>query len=268
MIYKFRNKAIVFTKEVINQLNKYKQHDLEQHEAGGILLGKIYDEAIIIDEISEPSTKDRAGRHFFERNVVRAQRIVEQTWKESNGERIYLGEWHTHPEKNPLPSKDDIKLAKNMLDHSKMEIDYLFMMIIGLETPYVGVLQKDKPELNCFEKIDGLKIKIFLDQNEKVYGFQAAGYLGIAKKGFDIYDSGFSVTFYGAINSIFKLTSVKEFILEEASGFIRFIIPEMNDDKISLIFASMQIQISLMIESMREKDLNEKVTLEYKKITI
>ncbi len=61
---------------------------------------------------------------IFFRNVKKAQRIAEHAWKESNGERLYLGEWHTHPEDVPSPSRDDRTLLKNMLKHSRMNIDF------------------------------------------------------------------------------------------------------------------------------------------------
>lgn len=142
MIYKFGEKYVVVTEEVVNTFHKYKQLRNEAHESGGILLGKVYNDLIIIDQVSEPSKEDDSGRYYFFRNVKKAQRIVEHAWKESNGERIYLGEWHTHPENVPTPSKDDRTLLKNMLKHSRMNIDFLFMIIIGRVKPYMAVLNK------------------------------------------------------------------------------------------------------------------------------
>lgn len=107
MIYKYGDKHVVFTHEVVSTFEKYKQYRDMQHESGGILLGKVYDDLVIIDRISEPSAEDESGRFYFIRNVKKAQKIIEVSWKESKGERIYLGEWHTHPEDTPTPSRDD-----------------------------------------------------------------------------------------------------------------------------------------------------------------
>ena len=132
MIYKIKdNLTLELTSEVLEEFKKYRQIG-NRREVGGILLGQVFDTKIVIDEITGPSFLDKAGRFFFVRNVKRAQKIVNTVWVKSDGKRIYLGEWHTHPEMNPSPSYDDRKLIADMLTYSKMEIDFLFMIIVGL----------------------------------------------------------------------------------------------------------------------------------------
>ena len=55
---------------------------------------------------------------------------------------IYLGEWHTHNELNPTPSPRDKNMIKNMLKDSKMEIDFLILIIVGEKNNYIGVQSK------------------------------------------------------------------------------------------------------------------------------
>lgn len=139
MKYKFDDKSLIFKPDVIKTLNSYRQHQLHQNEAGGILLGSIYkQDKIVISQISTPTWEDKAGRYFFERNVKKAQRIVNQVWKDFDGEIRYLGEWHTHPEATPTPSSVDRKLLKGMLNDTKMEIDFLFLVIVGTHDFYVA----------------------------------------------------------------------------------------------------------------------------------
>lgn len=57
MIYKFGEKHVVFTYGVVKSLESYKQMKKSQHESGGVLLGKVYKDLIIVDRISEPSKK-------------------------------------------------------------------------------------------------------------------------------------------------------------------------------------------------------------------
>ncbi|MFG1735157.1 Mov34/MPN/PAD-1 family protein [Paenibacillus sp. 843] len=131
---------MTFTPEVVKIFLSYRQVKKEQPESGGILLGRIYgDGRIVIDQITTPSNEDRSGRHFFDRNVERAQRIVKEAWKQSCGEVRYLGEWHTHPEANPIPSLTDRKLIIGMMEDSILDHKFLFMVIIGLRDNYVGV---------------------------------------------------------------------------------------------------------------------------------
>ncbi|MGG4471205.1 ribosomal-processing cysteine protease Prp [Paenibacillus alvei] len=269
MIYKYGNKYVVFTREVIKTFDKYKQYNQAQHESGGILLGKVYNDLIIIDQISEPSREDKSGRFYFIRNVKRAQRIVEQAWKDSKGERIYLGEWHTHPEDIPTPSRDDKILLKNMLKHSRMEIDFLFMVILGRISPYFAVIQKGMKEMIPIERINsanGLKIIIYKNQYKQIFGFQASGYLNIAPKGYDIYDAAFSQIFIGTINSIISLTNIQANILEEEPAFIRFIIPDIKtaDEKVKTLLDAMEVQVAMVIEEMKDKGLDHCIQIEIK----
>ncbi|MBF7082789.1 Mov34/MPN/PAD-1 family protein [Desulfallas sp. Bu1-1] len=144
MKYKVSNKLVLeFTDKVLEQFNKYRQTG-KRKESGGILLGQVFDTKIVIDEITTPSLCDKAGQFFFIRNVKRAQMVVDAAWAKSNGTRIYLGEWHTHPVLNPFPSNEDKKLIQNMLKYSRMEIDFLFLVIVGLgeNDLYVGYQKK------------------------------------------------------------------------------------------------------------------------------
>jgi len=269
MICKYDEKYVVITEEVIKVLYRYKQYNHTQHEAGGILLGKVYNDLIIIDQVSEPSIEDESGRFYFIRNVKRVQNIVDCAWKESNGERIYLGEWHTHPEDLPTPSRDDKLLLKNMLKHSRMEINFLLMVIIGRTSPYFAVLQHDKDELISIEGInskDGLNIILYKNQFKQIYGFQAIGYLNLAPIGHDIYNAVFSQTIIGTINSIKALTNIQHYILEKEPALIRFIIPDIEtaDQKINTLFDSLEIQLAMIIEEMKTKGLDHHIHVEFK----
>jgi integrative and conjugative element protein (TIGR02256 family) len=133
-----------FTNDVLFKFKKYRQFG-NREEAGGILLGKVFETKVVVDMITTPSFWDKASKLSFTRNVSRAQKIVNLAWACSSGERIYLGEWHTHPVFKPTPSPDDKKLILNMLKDTRMEIDFLFLVIVGLgeEDLYVGYQKND-----------------------------------------------------------------------------------------------------------------------------
>lgn len=139
MEYIFNDKILKFTEAVCQTFDSYRQIKIDQPEAGGILLGRVYTDEIVVEQITVPNNVDKSGRYFFDRNVKRAQQTVDIAWKESNGEVIYLGEWHTHPEAAPSPSMVDRRLIKNMLRDTKMSLNFLFMVIVGTESKYVAV---------------------------------------------------------------------------------------------------------------------------------
>jgi integrative and conjugative element protein (TIGR02256 family) len=109
-------------------------------EAGGILLGTVYPrERVLITDITVPGRFDKAGFYFFDRSRKRAQRIVNSCWKRSTGECIYLGEWHTHAEAVPSPSSRDRAMIRNMFKQTEMEIEFLFLIVVGLESVWIGI---------------------------------------------------------------------------------------------------------------------------------
>lgn len=139
--YKINENCILrLENDVLSKLNNYCQGK-GMSERGGILLGKIrtdYSEYIITN-ISEPCNKDRMGRHYFIRNKENAQNVINEAWENSDGQVIYLGEWHTHPELLPSPSSVDIKLIKQCSIEVEHLPPYIFLIIVGEHgTLYVG----------------------------------------------------------------------------------------------------------------------------------
>lgn len=134
-----KEKTIVLSSNVKEKFEKYRK-SLPRKESGGILLGRIcLNDFIIIEEITEPSKKDIASFFSFKRDKKTAQEIINETWKGSRGEVIYLGEWHTHNEASPKPSNVDRKMIKDLLIESKMEINFLITIIVGMETNFVAI---------------------------------------------------------------------------------------------------------------------------------
>jgi integrative and conjugative element protein (TIGR02256 family) len=130
---------IKFTEEVAAKLLSYRQTG-KKPEQGGILLGRLgTDGMVVVERITEPGVGDRFGRFFFDRCRKRAQKAVDRAWEESSGKLIYVGEWHTHPEAHPRPSGRDLTMIRNMRIESKMHIDFLVQVIIGLKSCWVGL---------------------------------------------------------------------------------------------------------------------------------
>jgi integrative and conjugative element protein (TIGR02256 family) len=46
---------------------------------------------------------------------------------------VYLGEWHTHPEADPTPSSIDRADWKLRLARDRIDADFVFFLIVGLE---------------------------------------------------------------------------------------------------------------------------------------
>lgn len=148
MIVKRDKYIIHIPDEVLFILDKYKQKKY-QNESGGIVLGYVHeDNNIYILKVSQPNTSDKASRYGFERDKKAAQIIVNSKFYESEGKVIYLGEWHTHPEPNPLPSSVDIKMIKQQYKNNKINEVFLILLIQGTESLYVGLYDGGKQIIN------------------------------------------------------------------------------------------------------------------------
>lgn len=112
---------------------KYIQDVASKDEAGGVLLGRyiLNSKHVVVDTITVPSNHDQRLRHFFFRSAKKHQIIIDNFWLSSDGTCNYLGEWHTHPESDPVPSSRDISEWQRKLQADKYDSDCLFYVIVG-----------------------------------------------------------------------------------------------------------------------------------------
>lgn len=125
-----------FADEAVVTLDAYRAGKVE---AGGILLGRVYPTEVVIETVTPPNPADKAGRYFFERSRTAAQRAINFAWSVSQGEQIYLGEWHSHPEQVAEPSSRDRAMILNNLRDAKMDIDFLILVVLGRRADWVGL---------------------------------------------------------------------------------------------------------------------------------
>ena len=133
----------ILSKEVLFILNFHKQLRGFDTEKGGIILGTVSENKISLDRLSVPTELDKANRMNFERHRLSAQIIVDYEFFNSDGQVTYLGEWHTHPEKNPTPSETDRKMIRQQFSKNIIHTPFLLLLIQGLEKLYIGIVDED-----------------------------------------------------------------------------------------------------------------------------
>lgn len=104
-------------------------------EAGGVLLGRIIVERpdFIVDVVTGPTKEDKRTPTNFVRAEQPTQSIIVKAWRNSRGERNYLGEWHTHPENDPTPSPIDRANWRRLARTAQFDQEVLFFIIAGLK---------------------------------------------------------------------------------------------------------------------------------------
>lgn len=157
MLVSFPDISVEITDDVLLVFDEYTQiHG--RNEAGGILLGKYIPEKeyYVISVATKPTDKDNAGPLWFSRNRDAAQQIINVQWDNSDGLINYMGEWHTHPWKNPTPSSVDKSLMKKVIRDGSNVWKHLFMIIVGLEGSfYLGVCDTEHKGKIIHERIIG-----------------------------------------------------------------------------------------------------------------
>jgi len=131
---------IFIAPSVVSILAGYKQIHRKDCEAGGILLGQINEDGIYILKASIPNSRDKRSRMSFIRDRDRAQLIINHEFANSGGKTIYLGEWHSHPEKFPSPSSVDKAMIKDQFKKNKINEPFLIFIIQGISGIYIGLI--------------------------------------------------------------------------------------------------------------------------------
>jgi integrative and conjugative element protein (TIGR02256 family) len=117
-------------------------------------LGNVAEDYFEIMDVTVPNRFDLGNFFSFVRARIPAQLRINKAWKKSSGSKIYLGEWHTHHEVKPSPSLDDRQMIAKAFKETKMEIDFLYLIIVGLNGTYwVG-----KQTGNGLIKVDNFEI--------------------------------------------------------------------------------------------------------------
>jgi len=127
------NGLIKIDSSPLERMEAYQQIDRNSSEGGGVLLGRfiLNSKNIVVDKVTVPMIGDKRTRSGFIRGEKMHQRIIESSWRKSEGRCNYLGEWHTHPEMYPTPSGQDIKNWKEILSSRIFSSLYLYFVIVG-----------------------------------------------------------------------------------------------------------------------------------------
>ena len=105
----------------------------------GVLTGSQIDEkSFRISKVSPPCVAHNS-RCGCERDAVKANDFISLDYEESGHTRVYVGEWHTHPEKNPVPSGTDYYSILSNFATSVICVPFLLMIIVGTESIYYSM---------------------------------------------------------------------------------------------------------------------------------
>lgn len=103
-----------------------------RQEIGGLIVGEhVKDETFQIVDISIQTS--HGTRTHFERDPVLHEEFLREFFERTGGdfERYnYLGEWHSHPSFDPLPSADDVRTMRSIVSDPKVGVNFAVLLIV------------------------------------------------------------------------------------------------------------------------------------------
>jgi len=134
--YKFRlpdGRTLDILAEVVSEISQWLQNVQGEPESGGYLLGYQHRQTgnITIELLTTPQPKDIRTiiscklldiAHYLFLNKMKASHSY------------YMGVWHTHPQKNPIPSSTDWTDWYATLNANKTGCGYIFFLIAGTDS--------------------------------------------------------------------------------------------------------------------------------------
>jgi integrative and conjugative element protein (TIGR02256 family) len=124
-----------------------------QPESGGILLGFLRGEDIEVVARTTPGPSDLRSFSSFERSDPRHQDVAREVWIASRETQTWVGEWHTHPYGDVLPSSIDLKTWRMHARREKRPMVFILLAPsawgVFLAIPYL--LRTDVRKLEILE---------------------------------------------------------------------------------------------------------------------
>jgi integrative and conjugative element protein (TIGR02256 family) len=136
--------SLVLTDEVLEHLMKYRQRGSDSREAGGQLFARFDGNIIRIECATGPRLSDRRHLMSFVPSRLAERREIKRLFKDG---LHYIGDWHTHPELRPKPSRTDIDSIQDLFKKSRHKLASFVMIIVGTarrqESLFVGIFDNN-----------------------------------------------------------------------------------------------------------------------------
>jgi integrative and conjugative element protein (TIGR02256 family) len=105
--------------------------DNAPYETGGILLGyELVDElAVVVTDLVGPGPTASYSRGEFVPDGLWQEHQVARIYERSGRRTTYLGDWHSHPDGSPTPSRRDHRTARAIGRHAPARMPRPVMLI-------------------------------------------------------------------------------------------------------------------------------------------
>jgi len=120
--------TLVLTDPVLAHLDRHRQTTAMSKEAGGQLFARFNGNNITLERATGPRRSDQRSWLSFIPDRIAERREIKRLFKEG---LHYVGDWHTHPEPIPRPSKTDAHSFLEVFRKSRHQLAGFVMIIVG-----------------------------------------------------------------------------------------------------------------------------------------
>jgi len=119
---------LILDAPVVEHLESHRQLTRRHREAGGQLFATFSGDTIIVKEATGPRRSDHRARTSYRPDrKAEQQEILERHRRGLH----YVGDWHTHPSPQPLPSYLDYRSIQASVRQSAHQLDGFVLIVVG-----------------------------------------------------------------------------------------------------------------------------------------
>lgn len=124
---------VELSEAVVRWFTEQRQVTRQQPEAGGQLFGRIEHHVWRIETCTGPRSSDRRASHRYSPQPDVENREILAMYERG---LHFLGDWHTHPQKIPKPSRQDIVTTQHCYREAATELCGFLLIVVGQTFPY------------------------------------------------------------------------------------------------------------------------------------
>lgn len=131
------NCRIILSKRAAGVIERETTLATDGRETGGILLGGEGEHAALVKHAGAPGPRAVRTPTSFLRDRQHAEAFAVACW---NADRsVWVGEWHSHPTAEPVPSQTDLNTYSALLADDQLGFDF-FISLIAAPTSHGIIL--------------------------------------------------------------------------------------------------------------------------------
>ncbi len=119
---------VSFSSEVVKHFVDHRQQGKIKTEIGGQLFAEFVKNEVRVVRTTGPNATDKRGWAWFKPDQRKQNIEIKQLFEDG---LHFVGDWHTHPEREPSPSSWDLESMEDCFKKSRHQLKAFVMVIIG-----------------------------------------------------------------------------------------------------------------------------------------